>query len=679
MEAFETAVEKGADAVYVGMPGLNARNLAREFSLPEIAAMTNYGHDRGKKVFAAMNSLVKEEEISLAMESLDFLANIKIDAVIIQDLGLYYLARKYFPELRLHASTLMLAHNSLAVKQFAEMGFKRVVLARELSLEEITLLRKETTVELEVFVHGAMCFSYSGLCLFSSFLGGKGGLRGRCVQPCRRKYTWAGRGKGGKSGYFFSMNDQAAIDHVSELKRLGIDSIKIEGRMRSASYVGAVVEAYRMVLDAPEEDPKALTSAKEILRTSMGRRLSAGYFLGREADQLLSPHHSGNIGQFLGRIEGYKGNRISLLLNHELKQGDRLRVHQERDGERISFTAKRIWRGGVPVECAGPRARVSIECPNILAAGDSVYKVDEGEMAKRSGKTSTIPVRRLRSREMIDPIRVSRVQKAILAPLPPRRQGGRRFARWVKVDDMVMLKDAEALRPEEVIILLTRNTFLDAQRRHRLLLRKKVIWSLPPIIFEQEVNFFREAVGYLVRAGFSRWQIAHLGQIQLMKGLSVTVLGDYQLNILNSLGLLALRELSVDSAQLAIEADRDNYQAICRQSDFLKLGLTIYGRPPLFTARLTPSWFQYGVPFMSPKGESFVLGKEQGLTLAFAEKEFSLLAMIEDLSKMGFDYGVVDLSHLKGRKKIFAGHGRGRGQQDRERGVSTFNYSGRLW
>ena len=224
LEVFQRAVEAGANAIYIGAPSLNARALAKKFSWPEMAAMVSYGHQHRVKVYVAMNSLMKEEEIPLAVETLAVLEKIGVDGVILQDLGIYHLIRTYFPGLRLHASTLMGAHNSLAVQQFAAMGFSRVVLARELTLAEIGEISKSVDVELEAFVHGAMCYSYSGLCLFSSYQGGKSGLRGACVQPCRRRYSWQGKGRGGPGGYFFSMNDLEAIELLPRLAAAGVTS-----------------------------------------------------------------------------------------------------------------------------------------------------------------------------------------------------------------------------------------------------------------------------------------------------------------------------------------------------------------------------------------------------------------------------------------------------------------------
>ena len=279
-DAFVAAVDAGADAVYVGAPGFHARNPARELSLREIAAMRAESAKRGVRLYAAMNSLVKEDELPDLVRLLAFLDAIKVDALIVQDWGVFHCARRFFPSLRLHASTLMNCHHAAAATFLAEQGFARVVLARETTLPEIREIHKKTPVDLEVFVHGAMCFSYSGLCLFSSFLGGQSGLRGRCVQPCRRLYQRQGRGKA-KEGYFLSMSDLQAARHLPELAAAGVRSLKIEGRLKSATYVAAVTRAYRLLLDCDwkrrENWDNALEQAEDILKTAMGRTATAGF------------------------------------------------------------------------------------------------------------------------------------------------------------------------------------------------------------------------------------------------------------------------------------------------------------------------------------------------------------------------------------------------------------------
>ena len=201
VETFGAALDGGADAIYVGAPGFNARNLARDLRIEEIGAMIRHCHSLGKKLYIAANSLLLEKELPLVIENLALLQELRPDALIVQDLGLIRLVRHYFPELKLHGSTLMTVHNSDGVHFQAELGCERVVLSREMTLKEIgAISARKGDTELEIFIHGAMCFSYSGLCLFSSYLGGKSSMRGRCVQPCRRAYSSGGKGSGGKGG-----------------------------------------------------------------------------------------------------------------------------------------------------------------------------------------------------------------------------------------------------------------------------------------------------------------------------------------------------------------------------------------------------------------------------------------------------------------------------------------------
>ena len=242
IESFFAALENGADAVYVGYRHFNARALAGNFTLEEIARLNQYAHRQGVKLYVALNAAVREEEIKEIVTTLSGLSQVEPDGLIIQDGSIARLCQLYFPNLNLHASTLMTIHSTAGVEQLQSMGFQRVVLARELTLKEIAHIAANTTLELEVFVHGALCYSYSGLCLTSSFYGGRSSVRGRCVQPCRRLYR-----SGRHQGYFFSPNDLSAIDLIPRLRRLRLAAFKIEGRMKPASYVAAVVRAYRSV------------------------------------------------------------------------------------------------------------------------------------------------------------------------------------------------------------------------------------------------------------------------------------------------------------------------------------------------------------------------------------------------------------------------------------------------
>ena len=700
VSVFESAVDAGADAIYIGAPALNARALSRDFTLAEISAMISFARSRGVKLYLATNSLLKESEIPQAIGMLAVLEELQPDGLIIQDLGLYHLCRKYFPSLRLHASTLLGAHNSLAVRQFKKMGFKRVVLARELTVSEIGSIAGKADVELEVFIHGARCLSYSGLCLFSSYLGGKSGLRGRCVQPCRRRYHW--QHKRDKPGYFFSMNDLCGIDLIYRLQKAGVSSFKIEGRLRSAHYVSSVVKAYRMVIDGEPGDKKILREAKELLEQAMGRKTSRGYFDSPNPGNLISPYHSGNIGMYMGRAARGSGNgKINLILKQPLQVGDRLRLHQEQTGERIAFNLQNMRIKNHRTARAAKGERVVLEVPASTAVGDSLFKVDSRSSRDAEKRKPGLAVERFhpvaKKAEARTKQKVSEILKKLASgrdwggkktPRNMRRTKGRQFnspSLYIKIADLQALKTRLPLMPELLLVELNQKTYGEYLRQRKTVRKyqHKLVWCLPPVILEAEVEFFSSAVEELMKNNFRSWQIGHIGQQLLFAGKRPSnLIGDYTLNILNSQGLHVLHNLKLQRVQTAIEIDRGClHDLLVSRSAFpgrVDIGMTVYGRPPLFTARAAASHFEYDQPLISPKGETFVLHKSSNSTVALAENPFSLLPMLHELAGMGVNYAVIDLSHHKAGKKENEEIRRElSGRRSRHR-LSTFNYNSSL-
>lgn len=297
LEAFFAAMESGADAVYAGLREFSARARAKNFTLGQMERMLAYAHQRDRRIYITLNTLVKEQELPQLAETLAELARLRVDGVIVQDMAVARMVRRHFPSIPLHASTQMTIHNLAGVQLLEELGFERVVLARELQLADIALIAGQCTAELEIFVHGALCFCVSGQCHFSSLLGGHSGNRGRCAQPCRRLYSHRS-----KEGYYFSPNDLSAIELVPELAAAGVRSLKIEGRMKSADYVAKVVAAYRLVLDAPPDGQKqALAQAKERLKDSFGRAPTKGFSVLEGAERYRQPLVAGRHGTFYRR------------------------------------------------------------------------------------------------------------------------------------------------------------------------------------------------------------------------------------------------------------------------------------------------------------------------------------------------------------------------------------------
>ena len=280
--ALRAAVLNGADAVYIGEKSFSARKNAENFTKDEIRAAAEFCHIRGVKLHLALNTLVHDGELKAFEKTVCECVQCGIDAFIVQDLGAARLIREICPQIALHASTQLTAANACDVIKLQEAGFSRIVLSRELSYDEIYAIRRQTDAELEVFVHGALCISFSGKCLMSSFIGGRSGNRGECAQPCRKKYF-----SGGKEGYFLSPKDLCLADEIERIKQCGIDSLKIEGRMKSAEYVASAVRTYRKYLDNPaplkEEDKASLT--KIFMR---GSDFTKGYFLKLNTPEIMN-------------------------------------------------------------------------------------------------------------------------------------------------------------------------------------------------------------------------------------------------------------------------------------------------------------------------------------------------------------------------------------------------------
>ena len=294
-DAAVAAVQAGADAIYIGGKNFSARRGAKNFTDEEIAELVKYCHLHGTDVHVAANILVKPSEEEEFIRYVGFLNSLGIDALIIQDIGMAKIIREIYPDLPLHASTQMTAASLSHVKYLEDMGFSRVVLARELSKEEILYICKNSKIEIEAFVHGAICMSYSGQCLMSSIIGARSGNRGMCAQPCRLPYTFKKDGKVLKEGYILSPKDMSLVENIKDLAECGVSSLKIEGRLKRPEYVASVVGVYRKYIDTLEI---VTDEDKKILKNSFSRSgFTNGYFTGKTGSKMMSYKIPGNTSQ----------------------------------------------------------------------------------------------------------------------------------------------------------------------------------------------------------------------------------------------------------------------------------------------------------------------------------------------------------------------------------------------
>lgn len=301
-EMLSAAIHNGADAVYLGVPGWNARGRTEDFSLDELEEMITYAHLRDVKVFFAMNVLVFERELESLTPYIEKLISLNPDAFIIQDIGLARLIKSIAGDQEIHASTQMTISSSEAIDMVSSLGFKRVVLARELSLAQIQKIKENTDLELEVFIHGALCISYSGQCLTSESFGGRSANRGQCAQSCRLPYKLFVDGVEKKlqgCTYLFSPYDLCAIDQIKDLLTIGISSFKVEGRLKSPEYVAATAQAYRSQMDSFSISSKQ----REALNILFSRGLSTGFLKGVNHQTLVNGFYSNHHGEYLGTVQ----------------------------------------------------------------------------------------------------------------------------------------------------------------------------------------------------------------------------------------------------------------------------------------------------------------------------------------------------------------------------------------
>ena len=644
VESFHAALENGADAVYLGLKRLNARAAATNFTLDELAVLIPYAHKRGALVYVTLNSVVAASELPGVLDLLKSLSDLHADGLIVQDPGVFHLVRKFFPDLPLHGSTLMAVHNHAGVNQLERMGARRVVLARELTLEEVACIAARTRLELEVFIHGALCFSYSGLCLASSFRGGHSGLRGECVQPCRLRFR-----QGRNEGFSLSCNDLCALALLPGLKKMRIAGFKIEGRMKQADYIGLVVKAYRMVLDAPPESERgAVARAREMLAESPSRRLTAGYLSGDFNAEILTPHRSGSSGLWVGTVKAVKGKQIVVALRRDIQSGDRLRPESTAGKERAAFTVSGVLpaaQGSRPGESAGMEAVLPVE--GDFRVGERLFKV--------GGRTDS----------------ASAIWQKIRRETPEGLPYARRFPGGGKPWEVRREEVVEARRQEETLVLKigrfqelagafrspARWVMLTASRsnlermaKQRLdeSRMKRFVWSLPPLLSEKDIEYYRPAVKWFIEKRFLAWEVNNWGNFEFFPDRGQTrLVAGYRFNLRNRAALEALRDEGCARAVLSVEITGEELDHLGRESSGAPLIVPVHAWPPLFISRLKPRLSEEK-PFFTPRKEAYFCRTSGGITHIYGDQPMNWFDRLPLLRSMGFRSFLIDLSEGAG-------------------------------
>lgn len=389
MPSLRAAVAAGADAVYLGLDELNARRGAENFTRETIGEACRFAHLHGVLIYLTANVVILPDEMATAVEMIDAAWAAGVDAVIVQDLGLLSVLRTALPHVRVHASTQLNTHSSSSVRALADVGVTRVTLAREVDLEEIEVLvaaGREVGVEIESFVHGALCICYSGQCLLSSMVGGRSANRGLCAQPCRLPYELvdeAARSLGDVGAHLLSPKDLAGITVLPQFVQSGVASLKIEGRMKSPEYVALVTGVYRAALDRASAAPEAYEvrdGELSVLSEAFSRGFTEGYLIGERGNAMMSYRRPNNRGVPVGRIAASRGGRATIDLDVPIESEDTLEFWTSRGRFAQAAGALEMDGRNAPSAPAGSRVDVSVENP--VSAGDRVFRVRNAALAQ---------------------------------------------------------------------------------------------------------------------------------------------------------------------------------------------------------------------------------------------------------------------------------------------------------
>ena len=373
-ESLIAAINAGCDAVYLSGKKYGARAFAYNFSNEDLIWAINSCHLYGVKVYVTVNTIIYEKEVEDFISYIDFLHRNNVDAVIMQDIGMIDLVRKTYPNLEIHVSTQVNVHNIEGVKFFEELGINRVVLGRETPIEEVSNIKSKSNVELEVFVHGALCVSYSGQCLMSALIGGRSGNRGMCAGCCRLPYDLISDGKKiNKDKYLLSTKDLMVIENIGDLIDLGVESFKIEGRMKRPEYVYLVVSLYRKAIDSYIENGKVIISDEDIvnIKKIFNRGFTKGYLFNEK--YIVNQRRPNHMGINIGKVVDYKKGFVYVKLSNSLSVLDGIRIVGEYD---VGLTINKLFKNGKVVEFGNKGDIVSFKCDYVKKNFDVLKTTD---------------------------------------------------------------------------------------------------------------------------------------------------------------------------------------------------------------------------------------------------------------------------------------------------------------
>jgi putative protease len=629
--SFLAGVAAGADAIYLGLKHFSARMQAKNFGLGELASLTSYAHERGVRVFVAMNVLLKPDDSRAAGSLMERLAEtVRPDALIVQDLGLMPLARQAGFTGELHISTLANATHPAALAVARELGASRVVLPRELDLDEVKLMAGACPqgLGLEVFVHGALCHCVSGRCWWSSFLGGKSGLRGRCVQPCRRLYRQGGPKS--KPERLFSCQD-LSLDVLTKplLDVPQVTSWKIEGRKKGPHYVYYVVSAYRLLRDQPG-DATARKTAVSLLEQALGRPGTHGVFLPQRKYPPVRPAQETASGLLVGQVKREPGGKAYLQPREDLLPGDLLRLGCEDDPWHQTIPLRRrVPKGGRLDLPAGP--------PGKPQAG-------KGAPRRNAGPPPKAPVFLIDRREPELMQLLAGMEKDLaLGPEPPEKQAAHFAPKTFPAPQPAKRTDIHVFRAlprgmarggksAETGIWLERSALLDVPRA----VTPRIWWWLPPVIWPGEEERYARLLGEARERGARIFVLNAPWQAGLFADKTdLRLVGGPFCNLANAHTAAQFATLGLEGVFASPELSGEELLSLPKTCP-VPLGIVLGGFWPFGLTRILAEEVRTEEPILSPRGEVAWVRKYAGNHWIFPGWELDISAHRRELEQAGY-------------------------------------------
>ena len=572
-EAMTAAVQNGADAVYMGFGGLNARRSARNFTDEEFREAVAYCHLRGVKVYLTLNTLVTDRELPAAAEALKKASDMGVDAILIQDWGIWRMAREIAPDVPLHASTQMSLHTLGGACRAAELGLERVVLARELSRRDIHTITRDCPAEIEVFGHGALCMCYSGQCEMSAVIGGRSGNRGACAQPCRLPY---GVNEKAAGGHPLSLKDANLADYVQELEQMGVACLKLEGRMKRPEYVAVITGIYRRLLDEKRGPSREESRQLEAAFSRSG--FTDGYYKGRTGPEMFGtrPENAPEPKELFARAKaGYSredSRRVPVDMVCTLRAGVPAQLTASAKGHTVRA------EGPAPEE-ARNRALTAEELQARLEkTGGTVFRPRETRVELEEGLMLPASAVNALRRQALEGL------EAALAQPPVRRTGTPSPLPQDQPGPDAPVLTCSIMRPEQLTEPLSQcgTVYVPAELLEKIDLDRWAemthICAVLPRIFRTEDQAALRTLLQRHRQKLSAVALGNLGHLPIAEGLGLPLWGDLGLNLFNSESLLFWKELGLEAAAVSMEL---RWQQIRDLRKVLPCEAVVYGRLPL--------------------------------------------------------------------------------------------------